>query len=137
VYEDYGRILRKDVISAAKNASSLDHTYAISRRVGLAQIPLGSVFLRFASLALSSPAPQAFIASLTYFEAFKWGFLFCVALFLFKVGVAIGLLVYSVQSYNSGEQAQEASKKKLERNIWMDRLSNIERYTVWKGKIVG
>lgn len=137
VYEDYGRILRKDVINAFKNKANLDHTYAISRRVGLSQIPLGCVFLRYLSLAMSSPAPQAYFAKHSSYEVlltFLFGF---GVLLLFKISIGIALLLYSLWSYDTGEISPEASRKRLERSIWMDRLSNIERFTVWKGKIVG
>lgn len=137
MYKDYGRILRRDVINASKNKANLDHTYAISRRVGLSQIPLGCVFLRFVSLALASKTPREFFSKLSYFQTVQVYLLFFALALTLKVTVGLGLLIFSVISYNSDEASLEATKKKVERDIWMDRLSNIERFTVWKGKIIG
>ena len=47
VYADYTRILRKDVLSSRRDLSLMDRTVAITRRVGLSQIPLTCVFLRY------------------------------------------------------------------------------------------
>jgi hypothetical protein len=131
------RLLRKDVINASKNKVNLDSTYAISRRVGLSQIPLGCVFLRYISLALFCPGPQAYITGLSYLEMAQHALAVFGCLFLCKMLVGLSLLLYSMWSYNSDEATHEVSKRKAERNVWMERMSNIERFTVWKGKIVG
>lgn len=55
IYADMLRVLRKDVLKAHKDNVILDHTYTISRRVGLSQIPLACVSVRYLWLALDSP----------------------------------------------------------------------------------
>jgi Eukaryotic membrane protein family len=38
VYDDFARVLRKDVLNCHKDKVILDQTYAITKRVGLAQV---------------------------------------------------------------------------------------------------
>ena len=38
VYDDFARVLRKDILNCHKDKVILDQTYAITKRVGLAQV---------------------------------------------------------------------------------------------------
>ena len=38
MYDDFARVLRKDVLNCHKDKVILDQTYAITKRVGLAQV---------------------------------------------------------------------------------------------------
>jgi hypothetical protein len=38
VYDDFSRVLRKDILNCNKDRGMLDHSYAITKRVGLAQV---------------------------------------------------------------------------------------------------
>ena len=40
VYDDFARVLRKDILNCHKDKVILDQTYAITKRVGLAQVRL-------------------------------------------------------------------------------------------------
>ena len=54
VYDDFAKVLRRDILNNHKDKIILDQTYAITKRVGLAQIPLGCVFVRYLPNYLSS-----------------------------------------------------------------------------------
>ncbi|CAM9436694.1 unnamed protein product, partial [Ectocarpus fasciculatus] len=56
IYRKYARILRADYVNYRKERVILDYTHFISRRVGLAQIPLACIFFRFVVLAIHTPA---------------------------------------------------------------------------------
>jgi hypothetical protein len=53
VYEDFAYILRSDLLNYQCDTIVLDHTYSVTRRLGLAQIPLAAVTLRYVLLAIS------------------------------------------------------------------------------------
>ena len=47
VYDDFARVLRKDILNCHKDKVILDQTYAITKRVGLAQVCNYTKYLRF------------------------------------------------------------------------------------------
>eukprot|EP01033_Poteriospumella_lacustris_P002567 gene2567-1864_t len=53
VYEDFAYVLRADLLNFQCDTIVLDHTYSVTRRLGLAQIPLAAVTLRYVLLAVS------------------------------------------------------------------------------------
>jgi len=69
--------------------------------------------------------------------------LFCFSvLLLFKIAIGIGLVFYSGIIHNrdlvaAREKDKGAAGKRWERQQSISQLSNIERYTVYKGRVVG
>lgn len=51
IYRDFAYILRSDLLNVKCDTIVLDHTYIVTRRLGLAQIPLAAVVLRYVILA--------------------------------------------------------------------------------------
>jgi hypothetical protein len=112
------------------------------------QIPLGCVSIRYLILALSSPAVMTFISS----KPLPWiasRVLGCfVALVLSK---GVGLIFFAGHVHNTElhlhskaiaererlAAIEENPKPRAERRRSINQLSNIERYTVYKGRVVG
>lgn len=152
-YQDYSLILRGDYISNQKDKIILDHTYAVTRRIGLSQIPLGCVSLRCLHLAFSAPYVQSYFRKQTsnsWALHFGLGFVSLVAI---KLMIGVGLYLYARRT-NAGilksESTDELTPSKgrprsnselvnirnKERSNYMQELAHINRYTVHKGRIV-
>ena len=110
------------------------------------QIPLGCVSLRYLSLALSSSTCVAYFASLSrYAMSIRFILLFSFLLLL-KILTGVSLIFYSAIKNNEEILLkQEVTKLHInttnvdekEKKESMKQLSDIERYTVYKGKVVG
>jgi len=133
VYSDFTRVLRKDILNSHKDKIILDHTYAITRRVGLAQIPLGCVTLRYMSLALSSSHCQIYFASMWLVQRLTIALACFGILLVTKIAIGIGLIFYAGTIHNldlaEREKDKGAAGKRWERQQSIAQLSNIERYT--------
>eukprot|EP00605_Chrysophyceae_sp_TOSAG23-4_P001907 GSChrysophyteH1.ASY1.ANO1.2105.1 assembled CDS len=140
VYEDYSRVLRKDILSYQKDKEKgVDRTYAITRRVGLSQIPLACVTIRYLNLAWTSPQFQYAIAQ--WKNSHKWaviGLLF-LGLLTFKVLFGIGIFFYAGFVHNRELTLRERRNAGMPSGIKASAsaLSNIERYTTHKGYVIG
>ena len=145
VYDDYARILRKDVLSSQKDLIIQDRTFNIARRMGLSQIPLTCCFLRYMWLVFSTPAMGMAMDSI---DSKKWVLVSLVALVvLFSIKVVLGISILSFSGYLSNKDLERlysrrrhpSSRNKLlsERQANIAKLSNILRYTVHKGRVVG
>lgn len=100
VYQDFAFILRKDILSNRKDQIILDHTYSVTRRLGLSQIPLGCVCVRYILLAIGAPVVQIYIKEHSALHlSFLAGGIF-LSLVLAKVIVGVGLLLYSTRANN-------------------------------------
>jgi len=82
IYDEFGLDLRRDILACHKNKMSLDHTSPITSRVGLAQLPLGCVAIRYFIIAFMSPQwqvstinPKSFF---TWRKRLIWGLVFCI-----------------------------------------------------------
>lgn len=149
IYTDMLRVLRKDVLKAHKDQAIVDHTYTIARRVGLSQIALACVSVRYLWLALDSP--------MYYYQRHKVPLkivaMHITTAYLVLLGVqtaiGVGLIFYCGGIHNkevaltkienkisSPITKEDAAKKKAQRES-IEKLSNIERYTAYKGRIVG
>eukprot|EP01041_Mallomonas_annulata_P006094 gene6094-12310_t len=142
-YDDYARILRNDILSCHRSIGhNLDPTYTVTRRVGLAQIPLACVFVRYIVLVIITPwcwTEINAISSKRLFLYFITGFSILVA---FKVLLGVGLIFYSgyVKNLDIAARMKDRSmdfKRQLQRKKSIGRLANIERYTIIKGRIQG
>ena len=146
VYDDFAKVLRRDILNNHKDKIILDQTYAITKRVGLAQIPLGCVFVRYMILAISAPASVVFFATKTRFWLISQFVTWFTLIFVSKVAIGVGLIFYSGSIHNKELRKKEdderrleekTGKPRLERRASINQLSNIERYTVYKGRVVG
>ncbi len=140
VYEDFSRVLRKDILSYQKDKEKgVDRTYAITRRVGLSQIPLACVTIRYLNLAWSSPQFQSFYSqySLRYRCLFIT-FMFAVLL-AFKVLFGVGIFFYAGVVHNRELVSREQKSTGMPNGAKASAsaLSNIERYSTHKGHVIG
>ena len=91
VYADYTRILRKDVLSSRRDLSLMDRTVAITRRVGLSQIPLTCVFLRYIWLIFENTTVRKYLLSMSTGDASnQW------AIYSIATGTILSLLLLKV-----------------------------------------
>jgi len=149
-YKDYARILRSDILNGHKDKITLDHSYTITKRLGMSQIPLGCVFFRFMSIAWSATGISRHIVRFTSFQLVSIIVVLCMLVVGFKVTLGMCLIYYTGQKNNRerreeierkrrDELASETYAKKVddEKKKSIDKLSNIERYTMLKGRIEG
>jgi hypothetical protein len=141
VYEDYFRLLRKDVLNCRRDKGMLDRTYAITRRVGLSQIPLNCVFLRYLWLIIKAPVVYEYCAEkgTSFVVLAVMGFVG--SLVALKVTTGVGL-VYIAAGYSNQElqvyyQRRKPNSRNKELLAGLGKLMNIERYTIHKGRVVG
>ena len=146
VYDDFMRVLRKDILNSHKDKVILNHTYAITRRVGLSQIPLGAVAVRYVILALSSVGVRTAFNESTRLKRFAVGAGIFAAMVLFKIFIGVALVLVSGLEHNKEldakaaklQQAVDSGKQPLMiKRESLAQLSNIERYTVYRGKVLG
>jgi len=140
VYEDFSRVLRKDILSYQKdNEKGLDRTYAITRRVGLSQIPLACVTIRYLNLAWSSPQFQYAFSQYSLRHRCMFVMLLFVGLMLFKVLFGVGIFFYAGFVHNRELVAREQKNTGMSgaAKASASALSNIERYTTHKGHVIG
>jgi Eukaryotic membrane protein family len=145
VYDDFMRVLRKDILNSQKEKVILNHTYAITRRVGLSQIPLGCVAVRYMNLAFSSIRVKMAYSALTFPRRLYLCVITFAVMVLFKVFIGIALIVVSGFEHNKElaakaaklQQLADGGKVPLIKRESLAQLSNIERYTVYRGKVLG
>ena len=167
-YIDYSRTLRNDILNGHNDKITLDHSYTITKRLGMAQIPLGVVFFKFLSIGMSSSRMTALVSIMTLGQILCCG-LVCFSLVLvFKVLLAVGLIYYTAYMNSKEKELEKLEQKKRQQeqeaqqqaaaaasvtvsgrvsnsggtqSIQDDRkqsveaLSNIERYTMLRGRI--
>jgi hypothetical protein len=136
VYKDFTRVLRKDIVRSQKDKIIVDRTHMITRRVGLAQIPLVCVSIRYFILAFSSQSVQAYISSCSNLSFILQIIITFLILLVSKTLLGVGLVLYAGFEHNKELDARTASAA-LQRNGSVTQLLNIERYTAYKGRVVG
>jgi len=141
VYPEYAAMLSVDLTSCRQGGVILDHTYAVTRRLGFAQLPLTCVFLRLVQTAgpafrvsfAPSKAGLALIALLTYL---------CLLAFKVLTGILLQAYAYTptVEELRSPSLARHGPGRRAAgdqvRASNVEKLSIIERFTLWKGRIV-
>jgi len=140
VYEDFSRVLRKDILSYQKDKEKgVDRTYAITRRVGLSQIPLACVTIRYLNLAWSSPQFQYAFSQYSLRYRCMFVALLFVGTMLFKVLFGVGIFFYAGFVHNRELVAREQKNTGMPSaaKASASALSNIERYTTHKGHVIG
>jgi len=179
-YVDYSRALRNDILNGHNDKITLDHSYTITKRLGMSQIPLGVVFFKFFAIGLSSTRMTAMLAGMTVGQIFCYGLACFSFALVFKVFLAVSLIYYTAHM-NNQEKVQEKTEQKkrnraarhrkkehrdnhvkrssdlgsgqgthgissnsgspeivdtsAERRKSVEALSNIERYTMLRGRI--
>ena len=155
MYEDMLRVLRKDIIGLFRAAAVddaedvLDHNYSITRRVGLSQIPLACVSIRYLFLAMDSPLVKIYIDGLTSATYFSHIGIIFLSLLALKVSIGVCLIRLSGWLHNQDLRAKEAAttagavassasrEQEREHREAMRQLAHIERYTLYKGRVHG
>lgn len=135
VYNDFTRVLRKDIVRSQKDKIIVDRTHMITRRVGLAQIPLVCVSIRYFILAISSQSVQAYISSCSNVSFILQIIITFLILLVSKTLLGVGLVLYAGTEHNKELDARTASA--VARNGSVTQLLNIERFTAYKGRVVG
>lgn len=113
VYKDYAAVLRMDILSNQKDQIILDHTYSVTRRLGLcqvyprpipqdaynsflaSQIPLGCMCLRYLYQAWLARAVSGGFRNLTNSAFYGFCVLIFVGLVCLKLLLGIGLHAYA------------------------------------------
>ena len=143
-YQDYSRILRCDIFDGHKDKITLDHSYSITKRLGMSPIPLACVFFRFVLIAYTSSGMHTVVSQLTSLQVVLGGLAIGAVMIAVKVVVGV-CLIYYVGHKNNRERKKEIERKKkeaktiqiekrmMERTHSIEKLSNIERYTLLKG----
>ena len=155
-YIDYSRTLRNDILNGHNDKITLDHSYSITKRLGMSQIPLGVVFFKFLFIGINSSRLTTIVMGMTQGQLLC-SFLFCFSTILgFKVILSVGLIYYTAYM-NSKEHKEERKENKrrmqeegskesdssrdnslspsIDHNQSVEALSNIERYTMLRGRI--
>ncbi len=144
VYEDFSRVIRKDILSYQKVKEKgvvLDRIYAITRRVGLSQVPLAVVIIRYLNLAWLSPQFQYWFGALPV----RTRIISCSSLFLllvlFKIILSAAIfvctgLVHNRELVKREARAEATGTMRLPSKKSASALSNIERYTMYKGHVI-
>ena len=138
MYNDFTRVLRKDIVRSQKDKVIVDRTHMITRRVGLAQIPLVCVSIRYFILAFSSQSVQGYIASCSNTSFIIQIIIVFLFLIICKTLLGIGLVIYAGSEHNKELDARNVSvQRTMDRTGSVTQLLNIERYTAYKGRVVG
>ncbi|CAM9210597.1 unnamed protein product [Ectocarpus sp. 4 AP-2014] len=145
IYDEYSTILARDVAAFRKDdGSTLDHTHFVARRLAFATVPLNCVMIRFVQMAvpkllqrLPDAPPSALWVSAILF------YLMALAL---KVLTGIKLMADSCTLHPEAVISSSAAASwlrspvhgahKTRKELSLEKLSTIERFTLWKGRIV-
>lgn len=146
-YQDFSRILRCDIFDGHKDKITLDHSYTITKRLGMSQIPLGCVFFRFMLIAYTSSSMPSKVALMSYSQLIVGGLTLWAVMIVLKILFGM-CLIYYVGHKNNRERRKEVERKRkeartqltekkmmMERNQSIEMLSNIEKYTVLQGVV--
>lgn len=200
VYRDFAFVLRSDLLNVRRGDTVvLDHTYGVARRLGLAQIPLAAVAVRYLLQALQTPRVYNALRTLTFERKVYCTLAIILSLLVIKAVMGVSLAMYADQaqrrdtallnrtplevdrlrfthtkkshgkktadddnsssmardpdsstsptstddtdnddqsSIDQQRQQQEQQQRVKERVDFMEELANIERYTVYKGRIL-
>eukprot|EP00752_Nemacystus_decipiens_P006564 g5910.t2 len=145
IYDEYSTILARDVAAFRKDdGSTLDHTHFVARRLAFATVPLNCVMIRFIQMAvpkLLQRLPEAPSAAL-------WitAILFYLLALSLKVLTGITLMAHSCTLHPEAIISSTAAASwlrspvqgahKTRKELSLEKLSTIERFTLWKGRIV-
>lgn len=141
VYEKYMRVLSQDITGCRNEGLILDHTHHVSRRLGLVSLPLASVVIRLV---------WVFSARSNFDFSSPLGML--LMLLTFSVGLATKILTSMLLLGFASRQLSEESEGRYSDVPTMvkdnrssaetttpqveDDLASIERYTLFKNRIV-
>ena len=132
IYIEYGRTICMDITGGGHEGINMDHTHAVVRRVGLAQIPLACVMVRYLREAAKYSTSLLDISN-------KDLIVLVLALFvlLFIGKICLGIIILKLASLNlstcemeknspgkSGSRVPKPRKAALERSISLTALFN-------------
>lgn len=167
VYEDFSRVLRNDILCGYQdNQGVVENTHTLTKRIGLAQIPIVCNSLRHFKLALSSPYVTGVIASLYQYQFYLLMLLVFFCLVALKIVVGISLVLFAGRAHNrdlgessttgsagasadSEKPSSPAKPQKINAEInktpiltpekiqILSSLSSVDRYATHNGRVVG
>jgi len=110
-----------------ENTMKMDYIDVLTRKLGLSQIPLACVTIRYFGLIVSSPALHNILSD--YPEEYLWyGLASIIAVFFFsKIFLGIYLIHYSQKGVKEMTEEEDARSQ---------RLATMERFTVYNGKLL-
>lgn len=111
-YKEYHKQLRYDIFYGQKDKITLDHSYSVTKTLGIAQFPLGCIFFRFIMIALYSSKNTERLNTLTMYEFIGGICLILCGLVLLKVIISMGLIYYIGMKNNSDRQEEIERKNK-------------------------
>lgn len=132
VYDKYISILCRDITGCRKEDTILDHTHYVSRRLGLVPLPLAAVVIRMLFRYFSTSSLDFRTISGCLFLLVL--FLCCVAA---KVLTSLLLMAHACRSgrivVDDGRSSPVKARRDQEK---LDELAKIERYQLYKSRIV-
>ena len=137
MYAEFASVLRRDITRSFTqdkgNEHALDRIYAITRRVGLSQIPLAVVTIRYLNLAWYSPQFQYYFNQFSLESRIAILMGCFLSLFVFKMifGTCIFLGAAYIQN-NELIKKEERKQKGMVRKKSVSGLANVERYSTMK-----
>ncbi len=168
VYEDFSRVLRNDILCGYQdNQGVVENTHTLTKRIGLAQIPIVCNSLRHFKLALSSPYVLGIMAGLQRYQLYLLILFVFLGLVALKVVVGISLVLFAGRAHNRdlGEDSADshadasADKEKPKSPVKpqkittdsgkmtpiltpekiqiLSSLSSVDRYATHNGRVVG
>lgn len=150
IYDDFRKVLRNDILNSHKDKVILDQSFAITRRVGLSQLPLGCVCIRYFMLAFVSSNWVEVIQSLELYKKLLIALVLFVLLNAIKIFIGLGIVVYAGNEHNKELQKLNERRKDIDSdacNVIDDNLqdyeensldlSSVDRFTTIEGKIIG
>ncbi|CAM9590135.1 unnamed protein product [Chrysoparadoxa australica] len=148
LYQDYSKILARDMTACRNEKSSImDHTHFVQKRLAFATVPLNCVMLRF--LQIAAPHLSTSLGSCSWLQqCIIWLLLYVIA-FLIKILTGIQLMAHSYHlhpevvvmntpgaAWLRSPAGSGAIAHKTQKELSLEKLSSIGRFTLWKGRIV-
>lgn len=151
VYDEYAIILARDITSCGKDGNSvIDHTHTVARRLAFSTLPLSCVALRFIQIA--APRLKSYLPGVSVPHLWCIGALFYLIALAAKVLTGLHIMAYSYMlqgahndSRSGGKGAADGGQSTIypspavklsPKEQSLAKLSTIERFTLWKGRIV-
>jgi hypothetical protein len=112
-YGLFDKQLRAEIFYGHKDKITLDHSYAVTKTIGIAQYPLGCIFFRFILIGLVSSKKIERFQYFTFSDWFGWIVVSMLALVLFKIILSV-MLIYTIGKKNNSDIEREIKRKQRE-----------------------
>lgn len=105
-YDDFRYAICRDFLNCHKDKFIYDHSYTVTRRLGLSQIPLGVVFVRYITLALTSSKVSSFLSQRSTVEVVLGACAIFAALVAIKIALGVSLIYGALVSFKNRTQSE-------------------------------